>query len=504
MADHDPSQDSRDGSGSPGPSEDGSITQRLAAAKDRSCPFCGQPFTSSSLGRHLDTFIRERNPKPADGVHNVTEIRKIRGSITRRHARGSAAKDLIPKKQPMSPTLAQRPLPDGNAVGHHHIPQPVLPRIEPALEAPIFRRTASAEHAARLNQAHWTATGVINNLPPRTGSTPVSRELPPLRAGQGSYPQTSYQEIEERRHTHATELALKEVLQAVHDATRRAQKPPLFDFDFFSQSYIGLRLRVLPHSSDIHRGESLGIPSEADSREITDAVWNHIKDYDGRDEPKQDPPPAVNGVDARHTRYFHHIKRTVDEWDDLTEDQRASTYRAEVMRAYSEEATRRKSAETKVVQLQQENAQLKSQLASVHTSSLPYVSQTVIKNLVDADDISSWTFEDLVSKWKSSLSHRQSLSYNHSTHLPHAVHVATTPRTSEDAATPASTQSHEYSGWGVPDGVPRPNREKINQSRGCLPGTPYNAGSADVLMQDVSGPTGPGLSHVREQIRDPG
>ncbi|KAJ4321447.1 hypothetical protein N0V94_002880, partial [Neodidymelliopsis sp. IMI 364377] len=61
----------------------------LKAAKDKNCPFCGQAFTSSSLGRHLDLYIRSKNPKAADGIHLVDEIRKLRGGITRRQAKGS-------------------------------------------------------------------------------------------------------------------------------------------------------------------------------------------------------------------------------------------------------------------------------------------------------------------------------------------------------------------------------------------------------------------------------
>jgi len=64
---------------------------QLKAAKDKNCPFCGQAFTSSSLGRHLDLYIRPKNPKAPDGVHNVDEIRKLRGGITRRQAKGSVS-----------------------------------------------------------------------------------------------------------------------------------------------------------------------------------------------------------------------------------------------------------------------------------------------------------------------------------------------------------------------------------------------------------------------------
>ena len=77
-----------DGSASP----ESSLLGAQAGAKttkDRSCPFCRQAFTSSSLGRHLDLYIKPKNPKPPDGVHDVIEIRKIRGGITRRQPRSN-------------------------------------------------------------------------------------------------------------------------------------------------------------------------------------------------------------------------------------------------------------------------------------------------------------------------------------------------------------------------------------------------------------------------------
>lgn len=63
------------------------------ASKDKNCPYCGQAFTSSSLGRHLDLYIKEKSPKVPDGIHNVDEIRKLRGSITRRQPRGRGRRD---------------------------------------------------------------------------------------------------------------------------------------------------------------------------------------------------------------------------------------------------------------------------------------------------------------------------------------------------------------------------------------------------------------------------
>jgi hypothetical protein len=39
------------------------IFQQLSAPKDRQCIFCSQWFTSSSLGRHYDQFVKPNNPK---------------------------------------------------------------------------------------------------------------------------------------------------------------------------------------------------------------------------------------------------------------------------------------------------------------------------------------------------------------------------------------------------------------------------------------------------------
>jgi len=75
-------------------------TSTPKAVKDRNCPFCQQAFTSSSLGRHLDIYIKPKNPKPSDGIHIVEEIRKIRGSVTRRQARGT------PRRRSTAPTAA--------------------------------------------------------------------------------------------------------------------------------------------------------------------------------------------------------------------------------------------------------------------------------------------------------------------------------------------------------------------------------------------------------------
>lgn len=85
------------------PEKDEQKIAKYVAAKDKKCPYCDQLFTSSSLGRHLDLFIRDRNPKSSDGVHDVEEIRQTRGNVTRRqprHSLGGARDSITPTGTP--------------------------------------------------------------------------------------------------------------------------------------------------------------------------------------------------------------------------------------------------------------------------------------------------------------------------------------------------------------------------------------------------------------------
>jgi hypothetical protein len=144
--------------GTPGSTADTSVNgSRLGATKDKPCPFCRQNFTSSSLGRHLDLYIKEKNPKPADGVHDVTEIRKLRGGITRRQARNSTSKreDSTPVGTPGAQDR-RSPGPDSERREHR---------------SPSLRRDAAdlATHGGKakwlLNKGSWESTGVMNTIP---------------------------------------------------------------------------------------------------------------------------------------------------------------------------------------------------------------------------------------------------------------------------------------------------------------------------------------------------
>jgi hypothetical protein len=145
--------------GTPGSNADTSVNGAKAPApKDKSCPFCQQPFTSSSLGRHLDLYIKEKNPKPADGVHDVDEIRKMRGGITRRQPRNSAARREVstPTGTPGGP--GGSPLNDSENRGKR---SPSRRKGSSVQELSVF----CGKPTYTLNKPSWEATGVINHIP---------------------------------------------------------------------------------------------------------------------------------------------------------------------------------------------------------------------------------------------------------------------------------------------------------------------------------------------------
>ncbi|ROW06251.1 hypothetical protein VPNG_08108 [Cytospora leucostoma] len=177
------------------------------APKDKSCPYCGQAFTSSSLGRHLDLYIKEKNPKAPDGIHNVDEIRKIRGSITRRQPRGAARRDT---SAPRGSQAGSRRSPDAES--------------DAGLSPPGM--TTDAQSAADLTKglasfaARLETTGVINDIPDAgagSGGPDTVRRTEAQRAFNRHMMKSSLdmkQKVQDALDTaRAAELALREIIK---------------------------------------------------------------------------------------------------------------------------------------------------------------------------------------------------------------------------------------------------------------------------------------------------
>lgn len=145
-----------------------SNTPKLGAPKDKNCPYCGQAFTSSSLGRHLDLYIKDKNPKPPDGIHDVDAIRKRRGGITRRQARAS----LGPSRDGSTPTSTPKPSATKK--------EGSLARDSLGFRSPAIPKDGQYAVDSTLSKypfgPGWEATGVINDIP---GKTPWEGDAPP-------------------------------------------------------------------------------------------------------------------------------------------------------------------------------------------------------------------------------------------------------------------------------------------------------------------------------------
>jgi hypothetical protein len=186
-------------------------TAKTRTSKDKECPYCHQGFTSSSLGRHLDQYIFRKKP---DGVHDVDEIRRLRGGITRRTAKGG-----LQCKQDREGSLSTP-----------HTTSPAN-RNSPAEDARVdLNATPEEGYRVQLNVPNWQSTGVINGLP---GSSTVSPAWEHVisTAGTGKRKYTSLEPSSakdilglrgdagsERDTARALELALREVLDIVQAA----------------------------------------------------------------------------------------------------------------------------------------------------------------------------------------------------------------------------------------------------------------------------------------------
>ncbi|PON28602.1 hypothetical protein TGAM01_v202450 [Trichoderma gamsii] len=205
------------------------------AVKDKNCEYCGQAFTSSSLGRHLDLYIKEKNPKPPDGIHDVDAIRKLRGNITRRQPRGS----LGARRDNSTPGSTPKPTAGKTALGQ---------------DSDSFKADSAANKYPFA--ASWEATGVIKDTPGKNAwdaSAPqdankrsgLSRNVSKQMAQKAQF--DIKQKLTDAMDTaKAAELALRELVsswRAAKQQTDRNSTP--FDFDPLALDFPSLAIHCL-------------------------------------------------------------------------------------------------------------------------------------------------------------------------------------------------------------------------------------------------------------------
>ncbi|KAI9736544.1 MAG: hypothetical protein M1818_006055 [Claussenomyces sp. TS43310] len=433
-----------DQAGTPGSNADSSVNAgKPSAPKDKACPFCQQPFTSSSLGRHLDLYIKEKNPKPADGVHDVDEIRKMRGGITRRQPRSS-----LSRREGSTPNRisgvnggggGSRPSPhsetglDKEARGSMRSPSVV----RRTMDTPVNGAKAGPG-AIFFNTPSWHTTGVINNIPsaPRDGesrSWDEEESRARKESGQRSVSKhllakTTLEQKEKMMealdNARAAELALREVLGSIRAANERdAPHSSPFDYDPLSMDFPGLCLHCLPPPPTLNSVTSVPSPK---SWSITppdqlqyDALRAHFENAfqswrvfsamtpsDQRYEPNyssqhnNEPgnPQVHSVVDELEQSVASHLHATFSHWSTLSQQSQAELWRLELSRAVGGKANRIAELTTRMEKVLQENAHLKAQVEQLSMCQQPREFQLITPSTLAIDSRASAALGDMSMK----------------------------------------------------------------------------------------------------------
>ncbi|KAB5583313.1 hypothetical protein GE09DRAFT_948051, partial [Coniochaeta sp. 2T2.1] len=367
-------------------------------AKDRKCPFCNKDFTSSSLGRHLDLWIKERNPKPADGVHDVDAIKKLRGHVTRRqYKRGlGSRRDSSGSAQTtatnQTPTAASRRSP---AASDRHVNSTTSPVV----------RKDSAAAIPGFNVHNFAVTGVINDIDKGQG-----------HAGQGSSNEAltqwtkgsqinmdmvkKVQDAEDR--AKAAELALREMVSSWRAAKLHidmSSNP--FDFDPLILDFPALTLQCLqppptlsslnPYSTDTswsiqppgeQQYRALGQYFSAELRQwrircaaATTALQEDIQYPPSESAFKDDPQEAIRRAeklaDDLEEKVQEHIETAYSKWSALTPQRRQDTWTLELARGVGKKHQQIESMQDEQRRLRQETSNLRSQIDQLNKLQQP-------------------------------------------------------------------------------------------------------------------------------------
>lgn len=415
------------------------------APKNRACPFCNQLFTSSSLGRHLDLYIKDKNPKAPDGIHDVGQIRKIRSQITRRHARSSTG-----RRNGSERALSTASGSDGPDSSSKH--------DTPHLAAPLSQTPTSAvsrlAQTATSNQPHhpqppparagsldvhklkWQATGVINDLPPRHTDSP---RLDIFRD-----PEHRQRYLEERDNGRAAEMALREVLNEIQAAQLRLRNRPLFpDFDFFACNFPSLCFKLLPPPPTLYSTTPMpspdtwpinGLPTQETFRAVKEVLDTKTHSYHRLHQTPTSSPPAGSPPATREEtqRYTDHLERVWSQWSALvaTDPKAGEKWNLELLRAAADERRLRQESSSALEAAQAEADHLRTQLTEQAASIAadpsrpgterglwykiqrpsaaaligPGVPAHVPSPLAQRlDSATNWDFHTLVTKWRETL-----------------------------------------------------------------------------------------------------
>lgn len=380
MAEHSPAASAA--SESDNESHDANQQNKGAAVKDKECQYCQQKFTSSSLGRHLDQFLNKKKP---DGIHNVDEIRRLRGGITRRTARNS-------KKQDHAENFR------GSSTSGRPSPVPQAPHVE----APVDRLNSFVPGSihSSINRLTWHSTGVITdpttvNPSPSATNTPANLNGPAVSgsptkkrsfsAYASDLPATSHTTSSTSPTAladtaRALELSLREVLDTLRAASKHVNTPPTpFDFDIQSQTYPSLILKLLPtpptlmQTSPFSTLQSIPIsPPGPDQltplrNRLTWTIdrwkWNALRLAQRTTSNIADEASFLSSqADSYTSAALAHLNASFENWMVHPAETRDALWHVELLRAFQAQRDKATEMEERMEELAQERNQLRQQV----------------------------------------------------------------------------------------------------------------------------------------------
>ena len=306
-----------------------------------------------------------------------------------------------------------------------YAPTPPMQAEPPRSLAADIRHASTIINAEPPKLQSWTATGVINNLPPRTTSARNPRMLLPRPDLQHSPPHARADGLDgdDNENGRAAELALREVLDSIKRATTRESQEPLFDFWFFGKNFPGLCIRLLEPAVAHDPAAPLApgtLPSRTPTRSQYDEV--HVRVLNRLGGQRALYMPAREATEKQ--KYMDHLDNAYRTWESQPPQEQQQIWQNELLRAFVEEHGNRRAAGLNVESLQAQVDTLQAQLDSIRAAQplwmqsipLPIPSTThpraaasgplqmtitAARRLREGGlDLNDWNYERLIDKWK--------------------------------------------------------------------------------------------------------
>ncbi|KAJ4371782.1 hypothetical protein N0V86_008336 [Didymella sp. IMI 355093] len=372
----------------------------LKAPKDKNCPFCGQAFTSSSLGRHLDLYIRAKNPKAPDGIHVVDEIRKLRGGITRRQAKGSISKKREDSNGECTPVH-----------GKHSVASEGSGTLVQSPDDDMDDDDDDGDGSGGLGIDMGKTRGQFKDVSWGSSNRVLSQRLGTKAPGmrRDASRQLRKQELEQRQQgsddmetAKAAELALRELLRSVREANTKATGRSLFDFDPYTLSF---PRAPFPTAESWSVAPPAQKQLDALNRCVRERLLAHQRQRHINQVYPHSPLPTPPLFDPDPQKLFNHIADAYNHWQHQSDQARQELWQIEVLRCYARAHDARRDADAQLESARREIEHLKANRWSAGAPDLSPVSITLGDHTAkelgkQAMDFRNWDFDRLVDKWR--------------------------------------------------------------------------------------------------------